>query len=357
MRMREIVREAWRNVVTGAARASLLFFIFAGGLASLVAFDSVVQRDGVRAAITFVKSGAATTILTASGRISGDRCDRLRNLPNVQSSGAFRASNAKLVLRTLPSAGVPTFDVTSGFLEVLGVEPGAGTGVFGSVQLLNEQGRWQHEMLQTTRGPIEVAGAFSYPEDGRRTGLEYSLLIPNPPEHNFDECWVTIWPQTGDVAALLYSTLDSSEGAKEEVPQVGQLNTTHGANFDRDAAFASRVTKPMAPVGAAMGVAIGLAGVSLRRLSLVSARRLGVTRDSQSRIMLLECAFWALPAAAPSVAILVGFIADLPGGDAIAIFWETARIPVCGLLGLIIGVHTGTASIRRSNLLRYFENR
>ncbi|WFR68171.1 ATP-binding cassette domain-containing protein [Curtobacterium flaccumfaciens] len=116
MRPGEVAREAWRDIVSGAARAFTASVVLAVLLGCLVGLRTVGVVADVRAAEAYVASGAATTVQRAEGRIDGRTCDALAESGGVVASGALRRLERGVVPAALPGSAVPTYEVTSGVL-------------------------------------------------------------------------------------------------------------------------------------------------------------------------------------------------------------------------------------------------
>ncbi|MGJ4845650.1 hypothetical protein [Leifsonia sp. Le1] len=357
MRLGDIVGEALRNVATGTARTFLLALMLSALCVSLACFDGLIARNALERATAFVASGGSTLVLNSKNGIDGRRCDNLSSLSNVQAAGATRARNSKVVARALPSSGIPTFEVTTGFLRVLNAEPTAGRmGVYVSSQVSDELALYVGDTLPSTKGDIPVAGTFTHPDDGRRSGYQYSVLFPSVPSGGYDECWVSVWPQDGSIASLL-SLVALTPTTDSEPPTLSQLNSTGGVRFDGGDDYQERPSR-FSDIAAAIGaLLLGVGAIRLRRLSLTSARHLGMGATAQTLMLVIEYLLCGLVAVVLTTQALVWCVSDLNTADVPAVFANLVRIPIAGLIGGLAGTVIGVAFVRERQFYRYFTNR
>lgn len=357
MRLRDIVGEALRNVATGTARALMLASILGALFVSLVFFDGLTARNSIEKATAFAASGGSTLVLTSKSGIDGRRCDNLSSLSNVQASGATRARDSKVVARALPSSGIPTFEVTTGFLRVLKTKSALGpTGAYVSSQVSDELAVRGGDTLPTIDGDIQVAGTFVHPDDGRRGGYQYSVVFPTVPSSGYDECWVSVWPQDGSIASLL-SLVVLPTTTHREPPTLAQLNSTGGVRFEGGDDYQERPSR-FSDIAAASGaLLLGVGAIRMRRLSLASARHLGVSVSAQTLMVAIEYLLWGLVAVALTVPALAWCLPGLDAADVPAVLTNLVRIPAAGLVGGLAGTVIGLAFVRERQFYRYFTNR
>ena len=117
MKLKAILREAWRNVTTGTAHVVAFTLLFTAATAGIAVLDLLAVRQITSAAYEYQNSGASVLTLVAEGRIDGVACAALSRLPGVRSAGALRAVNSDLIPAALPASGIPAFDVTPGVAE------------------------------------------------------------------------------------------------------------------------------------------------------------------------------------------------------------------------------------------------
>lgn len=363
MRLGEVAREAWRDVVTGAGWAATSALVLAVLVGGVVGLRAVALAADVRGAADYVASGAATTVQRAEGRIDGRACDALAASEGVRASGALRRLEEGTVPAALPGSAVPTYEVTAGFPAVVGSAAGAtgSVGVVLSPSVQESLGLAPGDTLVTAAGTSvgpgpPVAGVYPYPDDGRDPDLEYALLAPTPDDGRaFDACWATVWPQREDTLAALRRTVLPGTGADDEArPTVGQLNPRAGATFTP--AAADPVT---ASLGAALaaGVAVGAASVGRRRLSLASDLHVGVPRSAQVLGLVLQHGLWGAVGSCVAVAVGVVAVRGLGSADTVPIVVEAVGIAAMGLVGVLVGGAAAAALVRERSLHRYFRAR
>ncbi|WIB78138.1 hypothetical protein DEJ28_03280 [Curtobacterium sp. MCPF17_002] len=358
MRLAEVVREAWRDIASGAAWAGVGAIVFAVLLGGVVGLRTAAVAKDVRAAAAFVASGAATTVQRAEGRIDGRVCDALAETEGVITSGALRRLDAGTVPAALPGSAVPTYEVTAGLPGVLGTAGTVGVaGVIVSPAVRESLGLAPGDPLVTAAGTSsEVAGVYDYPDDGRDPDLEYALLAPTADDGApFDACWVTVWPQREDTRAMLRRTVLPASGADDEArPTVGQLNPRLGAAFAPSAAASAEV-----PFGAAVvaGLAVGGAAVARRRLALASDLHVGVQRSVQVLGIVVQHAVWGAVGALVAVGVAVVLVRGLPVDDALPIVLEAAATATLGLVAVVLGGALAAMMVRERALHRYFRSR
>ncbi|GAA3340588.1 hypothetical protein GCM10017714_20920 [Curtobacterium pusillum] len=358
MRSSEVVREAWRDIASGAAWAATAAVVLAVLLAGIVGLRAMGVVADVRAATRYVASGAATTVQRAEGRIDGRVCDALGGSEGVIASGALRRLEQGAVPAALPRSAVPTYEVTVGVLGVLGVPESAGSvGVVLSPAVHDALGLGPGDDLAMTSGStVTVTGVYAYPDDGRDPDLEYALLAPTADDGEpFDACWVTVWPLRDDTVPMLRRAVLPATGAEgEDRPTVGQLNPRLGETFVRSGDVPAVV--PMAVAGAT-GTAVGAAAVMRRRLSLASDLHVGVPRSAQVAGIVLQHLVWASAAALAAVATATIIVRGLPADDAVPIVTAAVAVAVVGVVGTLVGGALAATSVRERSLHRYFRAR
>ena len=118
MRLRGVVDEAWRDIVSGTSHAFMLMLILAALVGGLSAADLFSIRSIAQQVDRYIASGASTYVIEFKGGISGEACERLSSVDGVLASGALRSKNDKVTSAVLPSAGIPSLDATTGALGV-----------------------------------------------------------------------------------------------------------------------------------------------------------------------------------------------------------------------------------------------
>ncbi|NEN05380.1 hypothetical protein G3T36_05795 [Diaminobutyricibacter tongyongensis] len=329
------------------AASAVIVAILVGG-ADITSIQQLLEQ-----AQDYHRSGASISILTAEGRIDGDRCDRLTGMPGVRASGALRTTTKQLKPVVLPRSPIPVSDASPGFVAVIGAEvrtPGVLLGPEASKALgLSGQGS-----IPTSETRVRVAATYAYPDDGRRPGFSYAAIAPTNSAGTFDECWVDTWPAKDMTTALLSTMHVSSDKSKQ--PAIAQLNPTRGKSFDGNVLFQQRITRCAGACTALGGFVLGLVGVRTRRLSLASALHAGVSRRALLAIVTLEALALVLLSAALIVPIAVLAASTLNGGvSATLVPGLSAAVPLW--LGAFAGASLGVTTIKEKHLFRYFKTR
>jgi hypothetical protein len=357
MRTVEVLREAWRDLVTGAGAAGTCAVVLAVLLSGVVGLCTTTTAEDVRASARFVTSGAATQVFTAEGRIDGTACAALADDVSVLASGALRRVEDGLVVAALPGTSVPTYAVSGGFPAVIGVDGVVGgPGVVASAEVAGTLGVEPGERIESARGTVPVAGVYAWPDDGRDPDLAYAVLAPAIDDGTpFDACWATIWPEDDTALAGLRRTLLPSTGAEDDTRATsGQLNPRSGTTFTPAVAAPSGVVET---VVLGMGLAVGIGAVIRRRLSIASDRHVGVTVGAQALGVGIQHGAWASVGAALAVAASVVLVRGLPVADAWPIVVHAVVLSALGLLGAVAGGVAGVALVRERSLHRYFRTR
>lgn len=358
MQLREVLRETWRDVCSGASWAVTWSMVLGVLLTGIVGLRAATVAAEVRAAASYVASGATTMIQRSEGRIDGRACDALGASEGVVASGAVRRLEEGTVPAVLPGSAVPTYEVTGGTLAVLGVEGESGTsGVVVSRAVGDAIGVRSGDELVTAEGAtVPVTGTYEYPDDGRDPDLEYALLAPTADDGRaYDACWVTVWPQRDDTVSMLRRTVLAATGAEgEDRPTVGQLNPRLGVEFVPSGGVPGPVSFGVAGLA---GLVVGAAAVLRRRLVLASDLHIGVTRSAQVLGVVLGHVVWAGVAGCTALAVSTVLVRGLPWGDARPILFVAGAIVVVGVVSAVVGGGAAAVSIRERALHRYFRVR
>ncbi|MDO5535701.1 MAG: ABC transporter permease [Propionibacteriaceae bacterium] len=352
------LREAWLNVISGTTRAvtlgvvALTLMLLAGAL-DLQAIRSIDQR-----AHAFQTQGAATLVIDAQGAVDGPLCTALAGQPGVRAAGALRRVE-DTTYAAAPQRSLPVYEVTPQFPAVvdpqLPLSPPA--GVVLSEEAAAEVGLSAGDTLHTAMGSARISGVYRYPEDGRRRGFGYALLVPVRAEGAFDSCWVEQWPRTENLDRLIRGVLVPGSSRQDVQPAVGQLNPTLGVSFDAREALLTRPT-----LWALAATFIGLFCVAfaagwLRRLERAAALHLGVTPRDLTKIALAETALWIAPALALGVAGAILHAASGDPADFLTSLSYGLGFPLFAALGAFLGAATAVRSIRESDAFRLFKER
>lgn len=351
MRGREVAREAWRNVSSGAARSVVLAMSTATVAVLLVWLELTSISDLVRESREFREAGASILVLDSNGNVDGSLCERLRATPGVQAAGALRSAG-ELRPVAAPDNPVPLVEATPGLAALLGASRRPGILVESSTaRLLGARGG---DYIGTTQGRLPITGTFDYPDDGRDPLLAGAALNVGQPSRRYDQCWLEVWPFAPEHASLLRTALSTSTGADAEV-LTGQLNPRLGRELDAPQEFESRPSRWFWLVALATAAAIASAGVRLRRLELALSLHLSVPRPSLVLQVVVETLLWS-SVVGVAVAVLIArmTIAEPAGHDLTA---YGVRILLGTALGSVLGGAAGAALTREHHLFRYFKDR
>ncbi|MEU7904888.1 hypothetical protein [Actinoplanes sp. NPDC049118] len=355
MRLRSILSEAGRNIVTGTTRALFFGIVLAAINAGLAIADARSIVDIEQRASGFVSAGASVRKMVAKRSTDAAACERLGDVPGIRSAGALREADA-VVLRTMRSSAIPAYAVSPGLLEVLGGTGDAPAGVWLSADLAATLAVHAGQTLATTVGPLTVAGVFDYPDDGRDSRLAWALLLPQPATGVFDECWADVWPLSESRKTLLHAALKVDTVSTDPV-EIGQLNTGLGTVFDSLGLFGGRPTRFVVPGCALAGLLLGWAAVRLRRLEIAGALHLGQSRRDLLATLALETIAWSSLALLLSAAALLTAVRVMNATDALDIYLIDIRGPAAAAAAALIGAVLATFRIRERHLFAYFKDR
>jgi len=355
----EAVREAWRNVVTGAAHAT----VWAGVLVVLTVVLGGVDANAVRTivadGIAFREKGAATWVLDAPGMVDGAACDALAGVREIRAAGAVSQERDGVATTVLPRTPIPQFAVTPGLSEVLQVRtPEPGLGVWVSADVAARYGTGWGDQLATPDGIVRVDGVYDFPDDGRDTALGFAALSPTPARDRvFDECWFTVWPMSDSAVALartaLVPTRDPSQASQI---RFHQLNSSLGAAFTGLADFQDRLSRFAPWAALVFSIALGFAAYWSRRLEHASALHAGLPKSFLLLEGVVEAAIWAMSGLVVATPLLL-FVAAKAVADHTQIALLGARSMVTGFAGVMIGTALGVWTVRESRLFALFKNR
>lgn len=355
MRTHEVLREAWRNIHSGAAKAGWL----AAALILLVTLLAVAEISTIAAldqrARNYHDAGGSVRVLKVEAGIDPQRCDALPTTNGILAAGAVRTV-APIGITSLAGITTPTFETTLGFQAILGLELPLDSGVLISEPLAK---RWQihaADTLETDQGPMPVAAIFPYPEDdGRDTRLANAVLIPTLGQGTFDECWADVWPSTAAFDQLIRASQATSPG--EAAASIATLNPTLGQVFTGAEEYQDRITRFTPAAAAAIGLAIGFVGGARRRLEYASSLHAGVSARHLTLITLVEATVWAGTSALVATAG-AAFIARFgTPWVAEALYGHLLVTGGAGAIGAITGSLLVAASSREARLFKYFKER
>lgn len=285
MRLREIFREAGRNVASGTAAAVplLLLGTLSAGACAAVEVANVAQLAAKTDA--YVAGGGSTWLLDAPGRIDPDACDGLITTGNVAAAGAARRTDP-LTVGALPNGPVPVFEATSGWWRLMAL-PEAGDLVASDQVADVIAPTWTPHSTGIDGHPL--AARYAWPDDGRRSDLSYAL-VARAQAGRYDTCWVRMTDPTREPGPLLAVTADPAAGASQQ-PQQAQLNPRLGVltapdDFDR------RPTQWSWIAGAILGALLGAGSVRVRAVEHAHLARLGQSITDHAVGVLVETLIW-----------------------------------------------------------------
>lgn len=358
MTWRSIWREAWRNVLSGAARPKLLAVLAMLVVLAAQLADLSAVWVGQNRAEQYRAAGADVLVLQAQGGIDPARCNALSDVPGVDAAGAIRAA-APQHAASAPGSSIPSFEVTSGFAAVLAPQAEGDAAPSGAGAILSSEAAAMlsarpGDQLRFIEGATTVAAVYAYPADGRMQGLGYALLMPTTELGAYDACWMRAWP-ADDAHQVLLQTVAS--GASETPPELRQLNPRLGAVLDAASIFEERPTRWLPLAAAGVLAAIGAGAVLLRRLELASARHLGVSGEAVTAITVLETALWLIPAMLVSLVTGAAAAAALGPEDVAAGLGLALLAPVAGAVGAFLGSGITARLIDERHVYRAFRQR
>lgn len=354
MRLGEALREAWRDIASGAGRTVTFTLLFAATAGGIVLAAGLSSAAAVRDAREFVASGAAIYMMKASGRIDGRSCDAMSSLANVGASGAIREQDQGVSSSRLPRSPISLFAVSRGFAALLSADGDAnGGGLSLSKDAATTLGVTAGQKLETARGITRVAAVFDYPDDGRDPLLSFAATEAVDGEAAFDQCWAMIWPHDENAVAALGRTVLSGGGDRTDRPVLVQLNQTSGSRFVPSSTF-NRLVAGILVV--AVGVALGAAFIVRRRLAIASDRHVGVSRLAQVVSQSAQVLLWATVGSLVAVAAVIVAV-RLPDEDRIPIIQQSLSLAVTGGGAAVASCAVAVCLVRDSALFRYFKQR
>lgn len=353
MTIRALVSEALRNLRSGTVRwwttvpaFSILVFAVVGVTvqSQTRVLDEIRERRVV---------GANALVVTAAGRVNGERCQSLNGLPRVVAAGAYTDS-AQLRLRREPGSPIPIRQGTLGYLRLIGGSTPQAGGLVVSDSILAE-------LDETVGGSVVAVDGSRIPIVGRidasdkDSNLTRVAISVAPSGGAFNSCVVDFWPPTTSDSALVLTTVDGSGTTDVETRQ---LNSSLGPARDpaRQLAASSEPSNLWIVVG--VGFLVGLSSVLTRRSELSLSRQMGFTRSALVAQTAFETVGWlsaALAIVAPAVAHLV--TAGRTRKEAEYLVELAMRLAGSAGLAALLGAAAGAAVIRRADVLRHLRER
>ena len=355
MRLSGIVSEAWRNLVSGTARAGWLALCAALVVAGVTVVDVFFVADLQSRAARVHAAAADVRVLTVDGQqVDPKACRNLNRAPNT-TAGALRARDP-ITLSGVDAYPIPAWEATPELGRILGVADPSAAGVWLSTELAGRLGVGPGSTLATREGPMRVGGVFPSPDDGRDTRLAYALVVPITAQRGFDECWARVWPVNPEVDELLRtSTFTRPDDTKTIV--LGQLNNNFGSRFSPSTEFDARSTRWIGWCGVAAVFVLGLVAARLRRLEYASALHARQRKVDQLATAGVEALAWSVCAVLLAKAAIVGVALAVAPSEALLVAGlpdpVIAAIPLAATAGMLLGV----GLVRERHLFRYFKER
>lgn len=174
MRLREIRREAARNLSSGTSRAAILAVLVAAMSGTLTMLDTNAMVGAIASADEFRERGGSITILSAENSIAGRACDALADLDGVRAAGALSASETPLRVAGIPQNPLTFFTATPGFATMLPEATGQQhPGLLLPVEVAQTLGLNPGDPIHTAEGLTALGGHLPVPRrrQASRNGL------------------------------------------------------------------------------------------------------------------------------------------------------------------------------------------
>lgn len=321
-----------------------------------MSLDSAIVIQQVERVTAFRDSGASIAVLSADDSISGSRCDALSTLEGVEGAGGIALARDPLRLPALPATSISLYEVTPGFVGVLGVQPVSEAGIYLSEELA--------AALSVTTGDlvpgldVRVVGVFEYPKDGRLDSLRFAAVAPTNTAESFDECWANMTSTYEDDRQVVRGGLALTISNPDDV-RLTQLNPSHGTEIRSTSLYFDRLSR-WAPLLAGVSfLALATVAMRLRKLELASVLQVGQGRYRLALQLCLEAMAWFVPSAivAGLGQAALSVLSTSSGIDLAGIIATGFAIVGSGLAGLIGGTLLGLSTIQTNRLFHYFKDR
>lgn len=356
MKIKAILSEALRNVMSGTSRFALLaagFGLIVGALGVMDARSIVALQWQTHAHIS---AGGAIRTVGSPGNIDGETCERLANVDGIEGVGSLRQSTP-LILLAMPDNPIPLYAASPGFGKVLGLSEQAHTGLWLSHQVAEKTGLKTGTRVETSQGRTVVAGVFDYPGDGRDPRLEYAAVATTTTDERADECWAIVWPPSPQRNDLIRTAVVATDPSIRVTD--GVLNSAAGIGLVPAEAFQQRTTR-FAPWGAlAAGATLAFFAVIRRRLEYAAALHSGASKPNIAAIAFVEVAAWqGIGTLIAFGAIALAVTIEIPAGSMpLDVLGITTEGPALAFVSGIFGTAIGMLVVRERHLFRYFKER
>lgn len=362
IKLREVIREAWRNTVTGVSKPIIAILVFVLTIGVIANFQAGAFTEANAEANKWRSQGSAVLVVDLAGAIDGARCHALAAVPGIAAAGAIRNGDEQTI-SALPSTSFSAKEATSGMQDVLRVHQiaaGSQGGLWVSedlAQALGVSSTNGKKVSFASANDVPVTGVYPYPDDGRNPSLAYNLISVVPASGRFDSCWVEFWPENIGLESVLALPVMSADLPPDTPPQIQQFNSTKGLKFDPQDRL-DRITTPyFALLGLLVGLVLGFGLIHTRRLEIAGALHAGVDKVSLVVQGMIEALLWVIPGVAALSAFL-GWQAMGPDRDiSWAAFVPGLQVVLLAAIGVVIGSAVATALIKEKYLFKYFKGR
>ncbi|NMM93438.1 hypothetical protein G1C95_0623 [Bifidobacterium sp. DSM 109957] len=284
MRLKEIAREAWRDMVAGTAGAVPLALLTCVLVLCCAGLDVWQILAVERQAIEYRNAKGNVLLLKNENGVDGRACAQLTAQRGIEAAGALRQSG-DMTLHALPDNRFVIYEVTDGLLNVVDSSNSDHQGVWLPRTVAEKLAVASGATLETTQGEIRVAGVCDWAEDGRDSRIGYAVLMPVASYGAFDECWASVWPSsdmTDTLRLSVFYTMDPSNS------QTGRVNYAFGDTMDAYGMFSTRLTRFAVPAAGALVALVVAAFCRRRKLELSGNMHAGASRSAVVLQMAVE---------------------------------------------------------------------
>lgn len=353
MRLRELLRESWRDMVSGMGRSLLLFVGISSLTCCLIGFDLMQIIAIEHRVIEYRDTGSNIAMVVKEKGINGEACMGMTRSGSVESAGALRAAG-DVSLTALPHNPIPTFEVTPGIPPIIPARVSRG-GVWVPRQMATNLGLAVGSDIATDRGELHVAGIYAWPEDGRDARMGYAIIVPVADSGSFDECWARTSTSREEIASLLRYAVSYDAGLAEV--QVGQLNYAKGDWVDGYRLFSARSSRFVMPLSGLLALLLAYGCVRRRKLELSGNLHAGCDKAAQMVQLIVE---QFVPTVMAVFVSLVGMSVVLMvshAPEAMQLIQVACHEALCIPVGAVLGTMFGGVTIHERDLFRYFKSR
>ena len=357
MRLRETFREAWRNINSRMSQFLSTLFILTCVIATCAGIDGRQVMSIEQKARTYRSSLSNVYVIKAEQQIEPAACQALPQNTGIEAAGGLR--KATPIRLTLSKASpLNTYEVSQSFLTVItgGKQSSAMTGGIWLSQALADK-FFLHvgSQVDTTAGPMKLAGIYQWPEDGRDTRLGFAALVPVITPSAYDECWASVWPPKS-ITRTLNQALQYSETSSNA--QTEQVNYTMGDKFDPNTEFTSRLTRPLIFAPLLLCFVFGVAVCRRRKLENSGYLHAGEPKSSMVLRLMVEYGLCTLMAVCLTLSISIIVLKIIRVTDISGVLVASLLPTICStILGMTMGTAVGACSIKEKSLFKHFKDR